>query len=192
MKSIITLLLLLMLYSCSYIRLLGIKKEENETKNQINQYLGKKKILYNYSFELNDTIAYMMKNKKHRELKNDSTKYSLIQLRIYDSKGCLYSLYTQCLGDFKKKKFNPHLPEKNMYPFINSDLILKDEFELTTVKENELLTIIEKSKKVDNTIIVYWNIWTNSFSLRILKEVTKYIRKNPNNQIILINTARNK
>lgn len=181
-----------MLYSCSYIRLLGIKKEENETKNQINQYLGKKKILYNYSFELNDTIAYMMKNKKHRELKNDSTKYSLIQLRIYDSKGCLYSLYTQCLGDFKKKKFNPHLPEKNMYPFINSDLILKDEFELTTVKENELLTIIEKSKKVDNTIIVYWNIWTNSFSLRILKEVTKYIRKNPNNQIILINTARNK
>jgi hypothetical protein len=178
--------------SCTLIRILNTSKEQNEDKKQIDTYLKKHKIKYDFSFENYDSSAYLLNNPNYR-INGDTLKYSYIQLRVYNAYGDLFSGYSQCMGDFNNKKFIDSFPiKKNLNPYINSNLRFENELDLIQLKQETKIEILKKSKQFEYTFVVYWTIWTKYFSKHVLKEVSKLKKAHPNKIcVILVNTAKN-
>jgi hypothetical protein len=193
MKFVMLLFILFPLNSCNLIRLLNTSKEENEDIEKIQKFLSKHNFTYDFIFENTDSTAYLLKDPKYR-INNDSIKYSYIQLRIYDSKGDLYTGLSQCMGNFNKKFFlDSFPPSKNLYPFLNNNLKFINELDLINISEQTKKQVIEFSNSYDYTFVVYWTIWTNYFSKHVLREVSKIKRSYPSKVcIIFINTAKEK
>lgn len=193
MKFGLIFLLLLTLNSCDLVRLLNTSKEQDESAEEINKFLSKHRYKYDYSFENIDSTSYLLKSPKHR-INNDSTSYSYIQLRIYDSIGKLYSGYSQCMGNFNERKIIDSLPPtKNTYPFLNKELEFKDELDLIDISTETKLQVINDSQKYEYVFVVYWTMWTNYFSKHVLREVSK-IKSTDSNKVlvIFINVAKEK
>lgn len=193
MKLGILFFLLLTLNSCDLLRLLNTSKEKDESTKEINRFLTKHNYKYDFSFENIDSTSNLLKSLKHR-LNNDTTSYSYIQLRIYDSLGNLYSGYSQCMGNFNTRKIIDSLPpSKNTNPFLNNTLKFQDELDLININLDTKLQVIQESKKYDYILVVYWTIWTNYFSKHVLKEVSNIKSKNPKNVlVIVVNVAKEK
>ena len=194
MDKISYLIVLFILFSsCDTIRLLNISEENDESTEEISSFLKQKKFHYDYSFEVIDSTSFLLAQPNYR-LDDSSLGYSLIQLRVYDSLGNLYSGYSQCMGSFNKNKIIDKLPPpKNTYPFLNTKLKLRNELNLINIDSETKLKVIKESRKHDYTFVVYWTIWTNYFSKHVLKEVSKIKIKEPDKiLVILVNTAKDK
>ncbi len=194
MRVLIVFFLLLSLSSCTTLQIIhiGLQKKDDETSKEFNAYLKRHRIKYDYSLELIDSTAYLLKDSLYRLDNAVSTKYSLIQLRIYDSKGNLYSGYSQCTGDFNSRKIlNGFPPAKSSYPFVNTKLKFKNEFDLIVLSAEQKASIIEKAENSNYVFVVYWNIWTRYLSRNVLREVS-YLKKKYKEDVlvILVNVAR--
>ncbi len=175
--------------SCNLILLLQMTEPNDESTIEVNRFI--KKYKYDHSLFADDSKSWMQKTKTYG-INNDTTKYSYIQLRIYNRDGSLYSAYSQCMGDFNKRNFVDSFPlKKNDYPFINSQLKFKNEMDLLALSSETKEQILNKSQKYKYTYVVYYAIWTNSLSKHVLKEVSKIKSKHPNDvMVILVNLAR--
>ncbi len=161
----------------------------DESTKEVNRFI--KNYKYDYSLFADDSKSSMQKTKIYG-INNDTTKYSYIQLRIYNRDGSLYSAYSQCMGDFNKRNFVDSFPlKKNDYPFINMQLKFKNEMDLLSLSSETKEQILDESQKYKYTYLVYYAIWTNSLSKHVLKEVSKIKSKHPNDAlVILVNLAR--
>ncbi len=184
------LLLFIVFNSCTLVRLLNTKSQDDESSEEIAAFLKKKKYSYDYSFENIDSTANLLLQADHR-INDSSAQYSFIQLRVYDSLGSLYSGYSQCMGNFNKRIILDSLPpRKNPYPFLNKDLKFEAELDLINIDDETKRTIMKEAREYDYTFVVYWNIWTNYFSKHLLKDVSKAKKKYPDKVlVILVNTA---
>ncbi len=193
MKLILLLLILITFNSCNLIRLINTSAENNESTEEINSFLSKRKYHYDYSFENIDSTSYLLADSKYR-INDSNSRYSLIQLRIYNSDGDFYSGYSQCMGSFNERKiFDSFPPKKNNYPFLNTELKLVNELELINASTETKQKVFEKAKQYDYTFVVYWTIWTNYYSKHIMKEVSKIKKKEPDRVLVIfINTAKDK
>lgn len=75
-----------------------MSEPNDESKIEVNRFI--KKYKYDYSLFADDTKSWMQKTKLYG-INNDTTKYSYVQLRIYNRDGSIYSAYSQCMGDLK-------------------------------------------------------------------------------------------
>jgi len=193
MRNSYILLILLFFTSCNLMRLINTTEEKNESALEIDKYLTKHKILYDYSFQNIDSTSHLLKREKYR-INDSSSIYSYIQLRVFDSLGELYSGYSQCMGSFNKKRFIEELPPKrNEYPFINNNLIFENELELIELDTEVKNTILKEYRRYNYIFVVYWNIWTNYFSRHVLKEVSRIKELNKGEVLVLlVNTAKDK
>jgi len=193
MKTGIIFILLSLLSSCDLIRLLNTSEQKNESTEEINLFLKKKKYNYDFSFENIDSTSSLLTGSNYR-LNDSNKKYSFIQLRIYDSTGYLYTGFSQCMGSFNEKKIIDRLPPlKNNYPFLNTKLRLEDELDLINIDSGSKLKLIEEFAEFDYVFVVYWTIWTKYFSKHVLKQVSKIKGKEPDKVLVLfVNTAKEK
>lgn len=182
--------LLLTLNSCNLIRLLNTSEQKDESAEEIETFLSKKKYSFDYSFENIDSTSNLLSKEKYR-LNDSNVNYSYIQLRIYDSTGNLYSGYSQCMGSFNKKKIiDSFPPSKNTFPFINKDLKFINELNLIKLDSLTKNRILTNYNEYDYVFVVYWTIWTQYFSKHVLKEVSKVKqRESEKILVILVNTA---
>lgn len=192
MKFVAVSFLLIALASCDLIRLLNTSEEKDESSEQIQAFLSKHKYKYDFSFENTDSTSRLLKTPPYRLIDSDSIKYSYIQLRVYDSTGNLYSGYAQCMGNFNEKRFIDSFPPiKNSHPFLNTGLKFRNELDLVNAGLVTKSRVLEEAKKYEYTFVVYWTIWTNSFSERVLREVSELKSDHPDKiLVIFVNTAR--
>jgi hypothetical protein len=167
-----------------------MSEPNDESTIEVNRFL--KKYKYDYSLFADDSKSWMQKTKMYG-INNDTTKYSYVQLRIYNRDGSLYSAYSQCMGDFNKKNFVDSFPlKRNDYPFINKQLKFNNEMDLLDLSTETKEKIILQTGNYKFTYVVYYSIWTNYASKHVLKEVSKIKSKKPNDvMIVLVNLARN-
>jgi hypothetical protein len=191
MKFTYFLFLALIFTSCNLIRILQMSEPNDESTIEVNRYL--KKYKYDYSLFADDSKSWMQKTKMYG-INNDTTKYSYVQLRIYNRDGSLYSAFSQCMGDFNKRDFVDSFPlKRNDYPFINEQLKLKNEMDLLDLSSERKEQILSRSGNYKFTYVVYYAIWTSYLSKHVLKEVSKIKSKNPNDvMVVLVNLARDK
>jgi len=191
MKFIYLLLLSCLLSSCNIILLLQLKEETDESKTQVIRFTRRYK--FDYHFFADDSKSWLQKTKTYG-INNDTSKYSYIQLRIFNRDGSLHSAYSQCMGDFNKRNFVDSFPlKKNDYPFINHQLTFKNELDLLTLDEESKKQMLLNSVRFKYTYVVYYTIWTNYLSKHVLKEVSKIKTKHPNDvMVVLVNTAKHK
>ncbi len=192
MKLVLLFILLITFNSCNLIRLLNTSERNDESTEEINSFLSKRKYHFDYSFKNIDSTSYLLDDSNFRL--NDSSHYSAIQLRIYDSVGDFYSGYSQCMGSFYDvKAINKLPPPKNLYPYLNTNLKFKDELELIEIDSETKLMLLESPIKYDYIFVVYWTAWSNSFSKRLLQKVSKIKKKNQEKVlVILINIAKDR
>jgi hypothetical protein len=166
-----------------------MSEPNDESKIEVNRFI--KKYKYDYSLFADDTKSWMQKTKLYG-INNDTTKYSYVQLRIYNRDGSLYSAYSQCMGDFNKRNFVDSFPlKRNDYPFINKQLNFKNEMDLLDLSTEKKEQILSQSINYKFIYVVYYAIWTNYPSKHVLKEVSKIKSKNPNDvMVILVNLAK--
>ncbi len=191
MKKILILLLLLSLYSCDIIHLLMVKERKNESKLEVEEFLNRKHYKFDQSVLLNDSLHWLRKTDDYVFSKT-SKLASAIELRIFDSIGVYHTSFSTCHGDFTKKGYLTSLPiaKNNQHDYINQTLSLKKELVLFDMDECDKEIIEQKSKNYQYTIVVYYTIWTNHFSERVLKEVSKFKKHNPNKvYVVLCNVA---
>ena len=82
---------------------------------------------------------------------------------------------------------------KNKYPFFNQSLSFENELLILELSANERQRISQESKKFKYSIVVYWNIWTNHFSKKVLKELSDFKDKHKDEVYLLFcNSAFNK
>jgi hypothetical protein len=168
-----------------------MSEPNDESISEVNRFI--KKYKYDYSLFEDDTKSWMQKTKMYG-INNDTTKYSYVQLRIYNRDGSLYSAYSQCMGDFNKRNFVDSFPlKRNDYPFINKQLKFKNEMDLLDLSSEGKEQILKQSENYKFTYVIYYAIWTNYPSEHVLKEVSKIKSKNPNDvMVVLVNLARDK
>lgn len=193
-RKLILLISILFLYSCNIIRLFNIEESNDETKNEIEQFLKKHKYCYDYNLCSVDSTYSSFSNETNNLYVTSSTFISAIQLRIYDKSGNLYSAYSQCGGDFKKRRnIKAVPPPQNQNPLLNTKLRLLEELALLEITEDERKEIINKSESYHYTFIVHYTIWSNYFSENVLAAISKLKKKYPEKMlVILVNVARNK
>ena len=120
-----------------------MSEPNDESAIEVNRYI--KKYKYDYSLFADDTKSLMQKTKIYG-INNDTTKYSYVQLRIYNRDGSLYSAYSQCMGDFNKRNFVDSFPlKRNDYPFINQQLKFKNEMDLLNLSTERKEQILSQS-----------------------------------------------
>ena len=165
-------------------------EQKDESTEEMNAFLSKRKYHFDYSFRNIDSTALLLADETYR-INDSNVNYSYIQMRIYDSIGEFYSGYSHCMGSFNKRKFiDSFPPSKNTYPFLNTDLNFENELDLIHMDSLTPSDVLEKSKKNDYTIVVYWTMWTNYFSKHVLHEVSKIKEKYPDEVfVMLVNTA---
>lgn len=177
---------------------MSTKEENNESDKEISSYLESNNIEFDYSFLFTDSLISKFSTSPYAlnkyKLKNQ-VNASYIQLRVYNSKGKLYSGYSQCYGPFKKLNILDQYPPRIINHLPNNyDLELKTTSELWNITGEKRNEILEKSSDYDYTLVVYWNIWTNYFSREVLEKASSYATENnnPNSKIllILVNTAK--
>lgn len=124
-----------------------------------------------------------------------SDRIAALEIRIFDSTGAYYTSFSQCHGDFNKKNVVSGMPiEKNdQQDYINNSLSLKKELAIFDITYAEKFLIEALSKNYKYTIVVYYPIWVNHFSEKLLKELSKFKKKYPKEvYLILANSAMNK
>jgi len=197
MKLLLFIVTILFLNSCGtvkpidLIRLMNLGEENNETIEEANKYLDKKNIKHDESILLNDEM--FGKNTPNKCKIDTALKgSSYIQVRIFDSTGNLYTAYTQCMGSFMENNFlNGFPPNKNNYPFFNKSLNFITNLDLMAISNKKKEEFILNNKSHSYTLVVYWNIWTKSFSKKVLKKVSKYKKKYGDKvYVILCNSAK--
>ena len=191
-------LILATLTSCTFMKYMDMEDRDNESIEEIISYLHENDIFYDYSFLLVDSLYEQLGSEVHHlnTYKFErGTRPSGIQLRVFDREGKLENAYSQCFGPFDKlnilatyptKKFD-HLP-------INYNLFLDSEFDLIQIDQPAIGQILNRAKKADYTLILYWSKWSQSFSMDVLQAASKYKfeaeRNGKNIVLILVNTAR--
>lgn len=189
MKFYYFLSLAFILTSCNIIRILQMSEPKDESIGEVTRFLKKQR--YDYSLFADDSKSWMQKTRTYG-INDDTTKYSYVQLRIYNRDGSLYSAYSQCMGDFNRRHFVDSFPlKKNDYPFINTKLKFKNELNLVDLNSETKEQILMKSEKFKYTYVVYYAIWTSYLSKHVLKEVSKVKSNHPEEVlVILVNLAR--
>lgn len=188
------------LIGCSFhdfIKMVNFKYHGDRSPEVVEKFLKKRHYHYDYSFLTIDTLLSKYSEPKYNNELNystiavgRSTKFSLLQARVFNSDGTYYSSYSQCFGDFESKDFLKNYPPVNAVEHgnINKALLLKNEFDLVHTDSTQVKTILEQAKKFTYVIVVYWDIEANYFSERILEKVSRLKRKHPNEiMVILVN-----
>lgn len=176
---------------CMFFNYFYLGEERNETESEVHQYLIKKKLRFDVSLFLNDSLKGLGENPKFR-LNDSIFKHTLIQTRIYNKDHTILTGYGQCFGDFEHGNlFDSIIPTREPYMFFNSNLNFKNEVELFQISDAEKQNLIEQSSKYDYTYVVYWTKWTKKYSMRLLKPISKLKEKYPDRIfLILANSAK--
>jgi hypothetical protein len=194
MKYLIISFSILILASCNFIRIIEFIRagEPNESRKEVARFLKKKRYKHDYSLFLNDSISNLLRTEKYKLNTAKDSNFSLIQLRIYDSIGHLYSGYSQCMGSFEDKKLLSQFPPaKNQYPYLNEVLFFENELTLIDDSDYLLCEIKEEAKQYKYTYVVYYAMWGKYFSERLLKRVSKVKSEFPDDVlVILVNVSR--
>lgn len=193
MKTPLLLLLLFIFTSCDLIHLIGVKESKNESPEEIEHFLSKKKYNFDQSVQLNDSLFWMRKTDEYifSELSGIA---SAIEMRIFDSLGNYYTSYSTCQGDFNQKGYLPGLPipKNDQADYINQTLSLDKELIIMDITDSKKDEIRLDATNYQYTIVVYYTIWTNHFSERVLKKVSQLKKRNPDDvYVIFSNVARN-
>lgn len=187
MKKLKIILITILFSSCQLIRVLSVEEQNNESQEEIDAFL-KNKYEYDYSINFIDSLSFKFTDFKHNIIQDTSRKTPALQLRIYHRNGYLFSGYTQCVGDFRKKRFlgnnYPVIPNENCH--INYTLKLKDEFELWDIDSGKLKEIKSDVNNSEYIFVLYWNCWTSYFSKRLLHEISRYKKKYSDKDILII------
>lgn len=82
-------------------------------------------------------------------------------------------------------------PAISSYPFVNTNLKFKNEFDLIALSAEEKASIIKKAENSNYVFVVYWNIWTRYFSRNVLREVSHLKKKYKEDLVVvLVNVAK--
>jgi archaellum biogenesis ATPase FlaH len=201
MKKFFAILLVSLLTSCisgmnavEIIQILNLKEPNNETPEEISKFLKTKKYAFDESVLLIDSLNHLQESSEYLFAQNDKG-VAAIQLRIFDSTGSYCTSFSTCHGDFHHKKAVSEIPirKNSQQEYINNSLSLQKElilFDLNFAQKQSFSTI---AKNYKYTIVVYYTIWTNHFSEKVLKELSKFKKKHPNEvYLILANSAMDK
>lgn len=199
-KNILILISVFIVFSsCGFIHFVSTKQNIPKTENEIQSYLSKEKIKYDYSFLFPYYFIDSLSNKNHilnMYKKKTGAKASTIQVRIYNSKGRLLNAYSQCYGSIKKLNIFSKKDFKS-YDWLptNYKLRFNNELDLLQFSDSLKKEILIQSNKKKYTMVIYWNIWSNYYSKIIFKKVKKYFKIYKNREqflIILLNTDKHK
>ena len=185
----------LSLGSCNLVHYLGTKAPEFKSQSEVESYLQQQMVAYDHLLLLGEAQAYLL-DQPYFALNlwklEQGVAQSTIQVRIFNSQGILVNAYSQCYGNlervniFESKDFTCFDQFPNNYA-----LTLGNELNHLIPNPLQSKAILEQSKSVQYTLMVYWNIWSNHYSRIILKKLNHYLTKydmKKNCQIILINT----
>ena len=124
---------------------------------EVDEFLRKRHYHYDYSLLTVDSLFYKHAEKKYNNeviystiAVGQSTKWALLQARVYNADGTYYSSYSQCMGDFESKKFLKNYPPTNalIHSNINKDLLQKNEFDLVHTDSTQVKSILDQAKKI--------------------------------------------
>lgn len=181
------------LSSCTITRLLSVYRagEPNETELEVQSFLVQKKFRYDYSLMMDDSLVDLLTTPRYRINHLEDDKFSVIQLRIYDSLGLLYSAYSQCMGDFEDKQLLQSFPPlKNNYPYLNHLLYFDNELNVLLADDRLKCELKEESTNHKYTYVVYYTMWTQYFSRRVLKAVSRLKKQHDDDILVLfVNVA---
>ena len=176
------------------IQILNLKEANNETPEEISKFLKKKKYGFDESVLLIDSLNHLQESSEYLFAQNDKG-VAAIQLRIFDSTGSYYTSFSTCHGDFHHKKAVSEIPirKNSQQEYINNSLSLQKELILFDLNFAQKQTIETFAKNYKYTIVVYYTIWTNHFSEKVLKELSKFKKKYPDDvYLIFANSAMDK
>lgn len=162
------------------IQILNLKEANNETAEEISKFLKKKKYAFDESVLLIDSLNHLQESSEYLFAQYDKGVAAL-QLRIFDSTGSYYTSFSTCHGDFHHKKAVSEIPirKNSQQEYINNSLSLQKELVLFDLNFAEKFSIATFAKNYKYTIVVYYTIWTNHFSEKVLKQVSKFKKKHP-------------
>jgi hypothetical protein len=204
MKKNLAIFLFVALSSCAnsvsvidLIHIIGMKESKDETPEEIEEFLRKKKYTFDESVLLIDSLLPLRKTGGYIFANQDEVndRIAALEIRIFDSTGAYYTSFSQCHGDFNKKNVVSGMPiEKNdQQNYINNSLSLKKELVLFDLNYAQKQTIATLAKNYKYTIVIYYPIWANHFSEKILKELSKFKKRHSNEvYLILANSAMDK
>ena len=176
------------------VHLLSVKEAKDETPQEVLNFLDKKGYRFDESVFLKDSLFPVLRTKEYIFAESD-VNTAVIQVRIFDSIGNYYTSFSQCHADFQKKTFISGWPitKNSQQDYINQNLSLIKELALMDIGYGLKMGIEAVSKNYTYTIVVYYTIWTNHFSEKVLKELSKFKKKHPNDvYLIFCNVARDK
>lgn len=183
MKVTSQLFLALLFTSCNVIKLIQLTEAKDESAAEVNRFV--RHYRFDYSVFADDSKSWMQKTSTFA-VNNDTSKYSYIQLRVFNRDGSLYSAYSQCMGDFNRRNFIDSFPlEKNDYPFVNQQLQFKNELNLLALNTETKNQLLEQANNYKYTFVVYYTIWTHVLSKHVLREVSKVKSKHPNDVLVV-------
>jgi cytochrome c553 len=190
MKKVLLAFLLLILCSCNLYYILGLKESKNESINEVELFLDNKNYKYDKSVMMNDSLLWMRETSEY--IYSERSKIiSGLEIRIFDSLGNYYTSFSQCHGDFEEKGYLHDIPilKNTQQDYINQTLSLNKELNLLNLTEFEKKDIKSEVKKYRYTIVVYYVIWANHLSKRVLKDVSEFKKRFPNQVYVLLSNV---
>jgi hypothetical protein len=189
-QIIYSLVLLLVLNSCSLIHFLSFKDQGIETPVAYTKFLLQNGIDTTFSFQLSPEYYDSLSTKKYAlnlYKTTHNSHASPIQIRFYSNEGKLLNGWEQCFGEITKFPLLDSVPMKKVSHLpINYDLNLNNDLNLLNISSSKRKLIMVQSKKYDYTIIAMYSIWSGWYSKHALKVVNKYINENGKEKILFI------
>lgn len=187
--------LLLLFNSCAYL-FYGMTAKNYESHKQQLKFLNSRNIdttnVYSIKSSYIDSLSFEKYALNTYKLKTGAS-YSAIQIRMYSNKGDFIYGWSPCMGN------NPHsykifetLPISSPYQLpVNYKLNFFSDLDVFNIDKITKNKIIERTKESEYVIIVYWAEWTGGFAKRVFEDITNYLNKYPNNEILVLklNTA---
>jgi hypothetical protein len=168
-----------------------------KSEHEIINYLENNKIsYYDYSFQLPvnniDSLFSSINHALDLWKLERQTEQSTIQIRVYDSLGCLINGYTQCYGNMNRLNIFSE-KETKQFEWLPNNYSLKfeNELQLLNISKEMKDNILLKNSEKKYTFVIYWNIWSNYLSRIIFINLKKYLVKyqmQESSLIILVNT----
>ena len=189
-----TLLLGLLLSSCSFIHVCSVSDQKRETESEYNKFLEDQGASTIYSYQIkHEYIDSLSLNKKYCL---NTYKFSRgghaspIQIRMYDQTGVLIAGWEQCYGDLKQHHLFDSVPIRRVsWSPTNYDLRLQTDLNLIEADSLKRAKILSYANSGNFTIILFYSKWGGWYSKDAIKRTLKYTNSNKNISILFVNTA---
>lgn len=114
-------------------------------------------------------------------------KASVIQIRLYNTKGELVNAYEQCFGPLWANSILKSVPDMKVEDNrINFKPTLLTDLNLLNISDSKKLELYNERTNYDRVLLVMYNRWTGWYSKHTLKKVRKYIHHNSKYNFLFI------